>query len=72
MVIVVGSLILIGVSIVANIAYAWGLAREMTKLVCCVEVSLQRCEMMYAPYGVGRRVGAVLRYSGVVMVREEK
>jgi len=61
MVIVVGSLILIGVSIVA-----------MTKLVCCVDVPLRRCEMMYAPSGVGSRVGDVLRCSGVVMVSEER
>ncbi len=46
MVIVVGSLILIGVSMVANIAYAWGCAREMTKLVNWEEVSLRRWEMM--------------------------
>ena len=72
MVIVVGSLILIGLSIVASIAYAWGLAKEITKLVCCVDVSLRRCEMMYAPSGVGSRVGAMLRYSGVVMVSEER
>ncbi len=72
MVIVVGSLILIGVSMVASSAYAWGLAKEMTKLVCCVEVSLRRCEMTYAPSGVGSSVGVVLRYSGVVMVSEEK
>ena len=72
MVIVVGSLILIGASIAASIAYVWGLARELTKLVCCVEVSLRRCEMMYDPSGVGRRVGAMLRYSGVVMVSEER
>ena len=72
MVIVVGSLILISVSIVANKAYAWGLAKEMMKLFCCVDVSLRGCEMMYAPSGVGSRVGAVLRYSGVVMVSEER
>ncbi len=72
MVIVVGSLILIGVSIVASIAYAWGLAKEMPKLVCCVDVSLRRCEMMYAPSCVESIVGAVLRYSGVVMVSQER
>ena len=43
---VVGSLILIGVSMVASIAYAWGFANEMTKLVNSDEVSLRRCEMM--------------------------
>ena len=72
MVFVLGSLILIGVSIVASIAYAWGLAKEMTKLVSCVEVSLRRCETMYAPSGIGISVGAVLRYSGVVMMSEER
>ncbi len=72
MAIVVGSLILIGVSIVASIAYAWGLAKEMTMLVCCVDVSLRRCEMMYAPSGVGIGVGALVRYSGVDMVNEER
>ena len=39
MVIVVGSRILIGVSMVASIAYAWGWAKEMTKLVSCEEVA---------------------------------
>jgi hypothetical protein len=72
MVIVVGSFILISVSIVASIAYAWGLAKQMTKPVCCVDASLRRYEMMYVPSGVGSRMGAVLRYSGVVMVREER
>jgi len=46
MVMVVKSLILIGVSIMASIAYAWGCAKEMTKLVSCEEVSLRRWEMM--------------------------
>ena len=46
MVMVVGSLILIGVSMVASIAYAWGCAKEMKKLVRCEEVSLRRWEMM--------------------------
>ncbi len=38
---VVGILILIVVSMVANIAYAWGLDREMKKLVCWEELSLR-------------------------------
>ncbi len=42
MVIVVGSLILIWEYNVASIAYVWGLAKDMTKLVSCVEVSLRR------------------------------
>ncbi len=72
MVIVVGSRILICASMVANIAYASGLAREMTKLVSCEEVSLRRWEMMYAPSGVGRSAGDVWRKSGVVMFSEER
>ncbi len=72
MVIVMGSLILIGVSMVASIAYAWGLAKEMTKLASCDEVSLRRWEMMYAPSGVGSSVGDVLRYSGVIMLGDER
>ncbi len=46
MVIVAGGLILIGVSMVASMAYAWVFASEMTKLVNYDEVSLRRCEMM--------------------------
>ncbi len=72
MVIVVGSLILTCESSVASIAYAWGFAREMTKLVSCVEVSLRRCEMMYAPSGVGSRVRGGVRFSGMVMSSEER
>ncbi len=72
MVIVVGSLILIVVSMVASIAYAWGMAKEMTKLVSCEEMSLRRWEMLYAPSGVGSSVGGALRSSGVVMVSEER
>ena len=45
MVMVVGSLILIGVSMVAIIACAWGCANEMTKMVNYDEVSLRRYEM---------------------------
>ncbi len=44
MVIVVGCLILTGVSIVVIIAYVWGFAIEMTKLVSYEDVSLRRCE----------------------------
>jgi hypothetical protein len=65
MVMVVGSLILIRVSMVASIAYAWGCAKEITKLVSCEKVSLRRWEMMYARSGVGRSVRVVVRYSGV-------
>ena len=60
-VMVVGSLIFMGVSMVANIAYACGLAREMTKLVCWEELSFRMCDMMYAPSGVGMSVGVALR-----------
>ena len=52
-VIVVGIRILIGVSMVASIAYAWGCARNMTNLVSCEELSLRTCEIMHAPCGVG-------------------
>ena len=72
MVIVVGSLILIVESSVASIAYACGCARDITKLVSCEEVSLRRCEMMYAPSGVGSRGGGDLRSSGTVMVSEDR
>ncbi len=72
MVIVVGSRILIGVSMVASIAHAWGWAKEMTKLVSCEEVSLRMWEIMYAPSGVGSKVGGAVRSSSVVMVNEER
>ena len=45
-VIVVGSLILIGVSVVVIIAYVWELVKEMTQLVSCDDVSLRWWEMM--------------------------
>ena len=72
MVIVVGSRILIGESAVVSIAYIWGFAMEITKLVSCDEVSLRRWEMMYAPSGEGSSVGGVLYSAGVVMVNEER
>ena len=68
--IAVGSLILIGVSMVASIAYAWGCDREMTKLVSCEEVSLRRWEMMHAPSGVGSSAGGALRSSDVLRLSE--
>ena len=70
--IVVGSLILIGESRVASIAYALGCAMEITKLVSCEEVSLRRWEMMYAPSGVGSSGGGALSASDVVMAIEER
>ena len=72
MVIVVGSLILIGESRVVSIAYAWGCAMEITKLVSCEEVSLRRWEMIYAPSGVGSSGGDTLYSAGVVMASEER
>jgi len=69
-VMVVGSRILIGVSMVASIAYSWGCANEMTKSVSCEEGFLRRWEMTYAPSGVGRSVGVVVRYSGVTTFME--
>jgi hypothetical protein len=61
-----------GVSMVANIAYAWGCASEMTKLVSWEEVSLRRCEMMYAPSGVGSSAGGALRSSDVLRMCEAR
>ena len=57
---------------VASIAYAWGLARETTKLVSCEEVSFRRWEMMYAPSGVGKSSGVARWESGMVRLSEEK
>ncbi len=67
---VVGSLILIGVSMVASMAYAWGFVSEMTKFVNWDEVSLRRCEMVCAPSGVGRSVGVAVEYSEVMTLME--
>ena len=53
MVIVVGSLIFNGASIVVIMAYVWGLAIEMTKLASYEIVSLRRCAMMYELSRVG-------------------
>ena len=72
MVIVVGSLVLIGESRVVSIAYVWGFAMEITKLVSIDEVPLRRWEMIYAPSGEGSSVGGALYSSGVVMVSEER
>ena len=69
---VVGSLIFMGVSMVASIAYACGLVREMTKLVCWEELSFRMCDMMYAPSGVGMSVGVALRWAGVTTVSDER
>ena len=60
MVIVVGSLIFTGVSMVVNMAYVWGLAIDMTKLVSCVYVSLRRCGMVYELSGLGMSVGGAV------------
>ena len=45
---------------------------EITKLVSCEEVSLRRCEMMYAPSGEGSSVGGDLYSSGVVMLSVDR
>ena len=66
--IVVGSRILTGVSMVDSLAYVRGLAMDMTKLVSCEDVSLRRYEMMYEPSGIGRSVGRVVAYSGVIFI----
>jgi hypothetical protein len=70
MVIVVGSLIF--VSMVVIMAYVWGLAIDMTKLVSCEDVSLQRHHMIYEPSGVGMSVGGAVAYYGVVMLVDER
>ena len=72
MVMVVGSRILTGVSMVDIMAYVCGLAMDMTKLVSCEDVSLRRCEMMYEPSGVGMSVGGVVAYSDVILLVEER
>ncbi len=72
MVMVVGSLIFIGVSMVASVAYACGLAREMTKLVCWEELSFRTWDMMYAPSGVGSSAGVAFRWAVVTTVRDER
>jgi len=61
-VMVVGSRILTGVSIVDSMAYVCGLAMDMTKLVSCENISLRSCEMTYEPSGVGMSVGGVVTY----------
>ena len=72
MVIVVGSLILIGVSMVIIMTYVWGLATDMTKLVSCVVVSLQMCDMMCEPSGVGISVGGPVAYFVVMLLVDER
>jgi len=72
MVIVVGSLILIGVSMVVIMAYVLELAIDMTKLVSCVDVSLRRCDMMCEPQGVGISVGGAVAYSVVMLLVDER
>ena len=69
---VVGSRILTGVSIVDIIAHVCGLAMDMTKLVSCEDVSLRRCEMMYEPSGVGISVGRYVAYSDVILLVDER
>jgi hypothetical protein len=71
-VIVVGSLILTGVSMVDIMTYVCGLAIDMTKFVSCEEVSLRRCEMMNEPSGVGMSVGVVVAYSEVILLVDER
>ncbi len=40
-----------------------GLAREMTKFLCCEEAVVGRCDIMYEPSGVGRSEGEAVVYS---------
>ena len=72
MVIVVGSLILSGVSMVGIMACVWGLAIDMTEFVSCVDVSLRRCDMMCEPSEVGRSVGGVVSYFVVMLLVDER
>ncbi len=71
-VIVMGSLILTGVFMVVIIAYVWGFAIDIAKLVSCEDVSLRRCEMMYDPSGVGVSVGGAVAYSNVMLLVDER
>jgi hypothetical protein len=72
MVIVVGSLILNGVSMVVIMAYVWGFTIDMTKLVSCEDVSLRRCKMMYEPSGVGMSVDGAVAYFDVILLVDER
>ena len=69
--IVVGSRILTGVSMVDIMAYVCGLAMDITKLVSYEDVSLRRCEMIKEPSGVGMSVGGAVAYSDVILLVEE-
>ena len=70
--IVVGSLILTGISMVDIMAYVCGFAIDMTKFVSCVEVSLRRCDMMKEPSGIEMSVGVVVAYSEVILLVDER
>ena len=70
--IVVGSLILIEVSMVDIMAYVCGFAIDMTKFVSCEEVSLRRCEMTNEPSGVGMSVGVAVAYSEIILLVDER
>ena len=72
MVIVMGSLILDGVSMVVIMAYVWGFAIEMTKLANCEDVSLRRCEMMYEPSLVEMSVGGAFAYYHAMLLVDER
>ena len=69
--IVVGSRILTGVSMVNIMAYVCGLAIDMTKFVSCEGVYLRRCEMMNEPSGDGMSVGVTVAYSEVILLFNE-
>ena len=72
MVIVVGSLIFTGVSMVVIMAYVWGLSIKMTKLVRCDNVPLRRYDMMYESSRVGMSVGGAVAYSDVMLLVDER
>ena len=72
MVIVVGSLIFTGLSVMAIMAYAWGFATDMTKLVRYVDGFLRRCDMMQEPSWLGMSVGGALACSAVMVLMDER
>ena len=70
--IVVGSLILIGVSMVDITTYVCGLAIAMTKFVTWEELTLRRCEMMIVLSGVGMSVDGAVAYFDLMFLVDER
>ncbi len=69
---VVGSRILTEVSIMASIAYEWKFAMEIMKFVSWEGVSFLRCEIMWDPSDVGKKVGGAAVYSWVMVLVDLK